>query len=134
MKKWIIFVCCLALFSCFLNRTVPYVPSLIVDPEKIIERVLTSQPPEYAGDVPYKVSVKSDSIEMWMSESEGGGKSEGSTGAIYYKNISKIVLNHTDIWYVEILDHSGIWMYNVFSYKENEAKQFIDALYTVMGK
>ena len=60
-------------FFLLFNRTVPYVPSLIVDPEKIIERVMTSQPPEYAGAVPYKVSVKSDSIEMWMSESGGGG-------------------------------------------------------------
>ena len=25
-------------------------------------------------------------------------------------------------------------MYNVFSFEESEAKQFIDALYTVMGK
>lgn len=132
MKKWIVFVSCLALFAC--SRTVHYVPSLIVDPEKIIQRVMTSQPPEYAGDVPYKVSVKNDSIEMWMSEPGGEGKSEGSTGAIYYKNIGKIVLNHTDIWYVSIFDHSGIEMYNIFSFKENEAKKFIDALYTVTGK
>jgi hypothetical protein len=133
MKKWIVFVCCVALFAC--NSAVRYVPNPnVTDPAKVIERIMISQPPHYAGAVPYKVSVKSDSIEMWMSEPGGGGKSGGSPGEIYYKNIGKVVLNHTDIWYVEILDHSGIWMYNVFSFEESEAKQFIDALYTVMGK
>ena len=132
MKKWVVFVCCLALFAC--NRTVHYDPSLIVAPEKIIERVMTSQPPEYAETVPSRVSVKNDCIEMWTSESGGGGKSEVSAGTIYYKNIGKTMLNHTDIWYVSIIDHSGILMYNVFSFKENEAKQFIDALYTLTGK
>jgi hypothetical protein len=134
MKKWIMFVCCLALFAC--NSAVRYVPNPNVsDPAKVIERIMISQPPQYAGDVPYKVSVKSDSIEMWMTEkSEGEGKSGGGPGEIYYKNIGKVVLNHTDIWYVEILDRSGIWMYNVFSFEESEAKQFIDALYTVMGR
>jgi hypothetical protein len=135
MKKWIMFVCCLALFACALNSAVPYVPNPNVsDPAKVIERIMISQPPQYAGDVPYKVSVKSDSIEMWMTESGDEGKSGGGSGEIYYKNIGKVVLNHTDIWYVEILDRSGIWMYNVFSFEESEAKQFIDALYTVMGR
>jgi hypothetical protein len=133
MKKWIMFACCLALFAC--SSAVRYVPNPNVsDPAKVIERIMISQPPQYAGDVPYKVSVKSDSIEMWMTESGGEGKSGGGLGEIYYKNIGKVVLNHTDIWYVEILDRSGIWMYDVFSFDESEAKQFIDALYTVMGR
>jgi hypothetical protein len=133
MKKWIMFVCCLALFAC--NSAVRYVPTPNVsDPAKVIERIMISQPPQYAGDVPNRVSVKSDSIEMWMTESGGEGKSGGGPGVIYYKNIGKVVLNHTDIWYVAILDRSGIWMYNVFSFDESEAKQFIDALYTVMGR
>ena len=129
----LIAACCLALFAC--NSAVRYVPNPNVsDPAKVIERIMISQPPHYAGAVPYKVSVKSDSIEMWMTEPGGGGKLGESLGVIYYKNIGKVVLNHTDIWYVEILNPSGIWMYNVFSSDENEAKQFIDALYTVMEK
>jgi hypothetical protein len=133
MKKWIMFGCCLALFAC--NSAVRYVPNPNVsDPAKVIERIMISQPPHYAGAVPSIVSVKSDSIEMWMTEPGGGKKFGGNPGEIYYKNIGKVVLNHTDIWYVEILDRSGIWMYNVFSFDESEAKLFIDALYTVMGK
>jgi hypothetical protein len=135
MKKWIMFVCCLALFACALNSAFPYVPNPNVsDPAKVVQRIMISQPPDYAGAVPFKVSVKSDSLEMWMTEPGGGGKFGESHGVIYYKNIGKVVLNHTDIWYVEIFDHSGIWMYNGFSFEESEAKQFIDALYTVMGK
>jgi hypothetical protein len=71
---------------------------------------------------------------MWMTEPGGGGKFGGSPGEIYYKKIGKVVLNYTDIWYVAILDRSGIGMYNVFSFDESEAKLFIDALYTVMEK
>jgi hypothetical protein len=135
MKKWIMFVCCLALFACALNSAVPYVPNPNVsDPAKVIERIMISQPPDYAGAVPFKVSVKSDSLEMWMTEPGGGEKFGESHGVIYYKNIGKVVLNHADIWYVEILNPSGIWIYNVFSFDENEAKQFVDALYTVMEK
>ena len=50
----------------------------------------------------------------------------GIPGEIYYKKIGKVVLNYTDIWYVAILDRSGIGMYNVFSFDESEAKLFID--------
>jgi len=65
---------------------------------------------------------------MWMTDPGGGG----SPGEIYYKDIGKVVLNYTNIWYAAILDRSGIGMYNVFSFNEGEAKLFIDALYTVM--
>ena len=135
MKKWIVFPCCLALLSCFLNPTVAYVPNRTVDPAQIIERTMTSQPPEVAGAVPYKVSVNSDSIKMWMpGQGDGGGGSGGNFGEIYYREIGKVVLKHTDIWYVQILDYSGVEMYNVFATKESDAKQFIDALFTVMGR
>ena len=129
MKKWIMFACCPVLLACALNTAVPYVPNPNVsDPAKVVERIMISQPPDFAGAVPSKVSVKSDSIEMWMPEAGGGG----SPGEIYYKDIGKVVLNYTNIWYVAILDRSGIGMYNVFSFDESEAKLFIDALYTVM--
>jgi hypothetical protein len=131
MKKWLVFACCLVPLSCFLNPTVSYIPNRIIDPAKVIERVMTTQPPERAGAVPYRVSVYNDSIKMWMPDQSDGGR---NIGELYYKEIGKVVLKHTDIWYVEILDQSGIGMYNVFSFKESEAKQFIDALYTVMGK
>jgi len=132
LKKWLVLACCLAPLSCFLNPNVSYVPNRIVDPAKIIERVMTSQPPEIAGSVPYKVSVQSDSIKMWMGEKGDAGG--GNIGEIYYNEIGKVVLKHTDIWCVEILDQTGVGMYNVFSSHESEAKQFIDALYTVMGR
>lgn len=129
MKKWMIFAYCSALFACALNSAVPYTPNPNVsDPAKVIERIMISQPPDYAGAVPSKVSVKSDSIEMWMT----GPGSGGSPGEIYYREIGKVVLNYTNIWFVAIIDRSGIGMYNVFSFDESQAKLFIDALYTVM--
>lgn len=140
MKKWFIAACCFALVACFLrNRAVPYVPNPNVsEPENVIERVIKSQPSSYAGTVPYVVSVRNDHIELQISEPGGGLIHGGSPGevryAIYYKNIGKIVLNKTDIWYAEILDRSGYWMYYVWSFDENEAKLFIDAMYTVMGR
>jgi hypothetical protein len=135
MKRWLMFLSCIALFACALNSAIPYVPHPNVsDPAKVIERIMISQPPDFAGAVPSKVSVESDSIKMWMAEPGGGGKSGGSPGEIYYQNIGKVVLNYTNIWYVEILDRSGMGMYNVFSFDESEAKLFIDALYTVMER
>jgi hypothetical protein len=136
MKKWLIFACCLALFSCARNRAVPYVPNPnVTEPAKVIERVIKSQPASYAGAVPYAVSAKNDCIEMQMTEPGGWLRSSGDAiNMIYYKNIGRLVLNKTDIWYIEILDRSGYWMYYVWSFDENEAKLFIDAIYTVMGK
>jgi hypothetical protein len=135
MKQRLMFVCCLALFACALNSAIPYVPHPNVsDPAKVIERIMISQPPDFAGAVPFKVSVESDSIKMWMTEPGGGKGGGGSPGEIYYQNIGKVVLNYTNIWYVEIMDRSGIDLYNVFSFDESEAKLFIDALYTVMER
>ncbi len=128
MKRWLVSLCCLAPLSCFLNPTVSYVPQSIIDPAKVIERVMTSQPPDYAGAVPNKVSVTNDSIQMWMPAQGDGGP---NIGEIYYNEIGKVVLKHTDVWYVEIIDRSGVGMYNVFTRDESEAKQFMDALYTV---
>ena len=130
---------CLALSACAHNRTdVPYFPNPNVsEPAKVIERVIKSQPPAWADPVPYEVIVKSDCIELRTTE-RGGFLSRGTPGevrsAICYQNIGKVVLNYTNIWYVEILDRSGMGMYNVFSFDESEAKLFIDALYTVMER
>ena len=110
MKEWILFLGCLALLACALNTAVPYVPNPNVnDPAKVIERIMISQLPDFAGAVPYKASVKNDSIEMWMT----GPGSGGSPGGNYYRGIGKVVLNYTNYWYVAILDRPGIGMYKV---------------------
>ena len=146
MKKWIIVACCFALSACAFFRAVPYAPiPNVSEPAKVIERVLKSQPPAYADEVPFEVSVKSDCIELRTTDPGRFGGSPGEVrSAIYYKNIGKVVLNKddiwkavlnkTDIWYVEIFDRSGNWMYDVWTFDESEAKLFIDALYTVMPK
>jgi len=82
MKKWMVFLCCLALFACALNSAVPYVPNPNVSaPEKVIERIMISQPPDYAGAVPFKVSVinrpkivltEIDPLSLILSPSPGG--------------------------------------------------------------
>jgi hypothetical protein len=130
---------CLALSACAHNRTdVPYFPNPNVsEPAKVIERVIRSQPPAWAGPVPYEVIVKSDCIELRTTE-RGGFLSRGSPGevrsAICYQNIGKVVLNKTDIWFIEIKDRLGYWMCYVYSFDESEAKLFIDAMYTMIGK
>jgi hypothetical protein len=132
MKKWLIVVCCLALSACARNRAVPYIPSPNVsEPAKVIERVLKSQPPAHAFDVPFEVIVNSDCIELRTTYPGTPGENRS---AICYINIGKVILNKTQLWYVEILDRSGYYIYNVYSFDESEAKLFIDALYTVMGK
>ena len=137
MKKWLVVACCLALLACARTRTdVPYVPNPNVsEPTKIIERVIKHQPPAY-NTIPYEVSAKSDCIEM--TESGGGwafvGIPRDVASKICYRNIGKIVLNKTEIWYVEIYDRLGNWMCYVYSFDESEAKLFIDAMYTMMAK
>ncbi|RPI70680.1 MAG: hypothetical protein EHM38_05325 [Geobacteraceae bacterium] len=136
MKKLIIVACCLVLSACARNReNVPYVPNPnINEPTKIIERVIKHQPAVYIT-VPYEVSAKSDCIEMRITEPGSRRKSPGDVAnTICYQNIGRIVLNKGDIWYVEIIDRLGNWMYYVYSFDESEAKLFIDAMYTMMGK
>jgi hypothetical protein len=144
MKKWLIVACCLALSACARTRTdVPYVPNPnVIDPAKVIERVITHQPSAYLT-VPYKVSANSDCIRMWMTEERRTGSVVGQVfgqsipvdvaSTICYRNIGKIVLNKTDIWYAEIYDRLGNWMCYVYSFDESEAKLFIDALHAMMA-
>jgi hypothetical protein len=138
MKKWLVVVCCFALFACARNRSVPYVPNPNVsEPTKIIERAIKYQPSAY-NTVPHEVSAKSDCIELRSTEYGGGWLKGGSPGevanTICYRNIGKIVLNKTDIWYAEVYDRLGNWMCTVYFFDESEAKLFIDAMYTMMGK
>jgi len=57
---------------------------------------------------------------------------EDTSMTICYENIGKVILYKTDICYVEIYDRMNNWMYTVYSFEENNAKKFIDALYTMM--
>jgi hypothetical protein len=81
---------------------------------------------------------------MWMAEERKygsiGGQIFGSSipvdvsSVICYRNIGKIALNKTDIWYAEVSDRLGNWMCYVYSFDEKEVKLFIDAMYTMMAK
>jgi HJR/Mrr/RecB family endonuclease len=51
---------------------------------------------------------------------------------ICYENIGKVNLYKTDICFVEIYDRMNNWMYTVYSFEESKAKNFIDALYSMM--
>ena len=136
MKKWFVVAICLALSACARNHMVSYVPNPnVIEPTKVIEQIIRTQPPAYARPVPYAVSVKNDYIELQVTEPGGWFGGPGNvTNTIYYKNIGKVILNKYDIWCVEILDRAGNWMYYVWSFDESEAKLFIDALYTMMGR
>jgi hypothetical protein len=137
MRKLLIVACCFALSACARNRTdvVSYVPNQNVsEPAKVIERVIKHQSPVYIT-VPYEVSARSDCIEMRMTEPGGWFRSPGDiANTICYRNVGKIVLHKGDIWYIEIIDRLGNWMYYVYSFDESEAKLFIDAMYTMMAK
>lgn len=123
--------------SCSHFDIVRYQPNLNHNqPQSTIERVLREQPPSW-GDVPYQISVKDDRIEMRIFK-EGGPLPVVNPGSevsmiIYYKNVGTMVLHkhRSGVWYVEIYDSLGYWLYSVNCYNEDDAKGFIDALYTV---
>jgi hypothetical protein len=101
-----------------------------------IERVIKQQPSSY-NTVPYDVAANSDCIVMRMTEQGGWGPFQANPGnyvnSICYRNIGKVTLNKTDIFYVEVYDRAGNWLCYVYSFDESEAKLFIDALHTMMA-
>jgi hypothetical protein len=137
MLKWLaVGLCCVAISACAHFRKIPYEPKANVsEPNKVIERVIKQQPSSYTT-VPYEVSAKSDCIVMTMTEPGGWfvfGQSPGTlVNTICYRNIGKVTLNKTDIFYVEVYDRAGNWLCYVYSFDESDAKLFIDALHTMM--
>jgi hypothetical protein len=114
---------------------IPYSPNPNVnEPAKVIERVIKQQPASYTY-VPFNVVVNDDCIEMKTSEPGGWFKAPGdSTNTICFRNVGKITLNSQGIWYADILDKGGAWIYYVWSYDESELKFFIDAMYVMMDR
>ena len=134
MKKLLILVCCIALYACGRYYIVPYQPNTnAVDPAATIERALKTQPPTYTT-VPYEISVDKDCIQMRLAE-EHRKRVDDKSMTICYENIGKVILYNyeNNISYVEIYDRLGYWMYTVYSFEVSKSKQFIDALYTMMG-
>jgi hypothetical protein len=138
MLKWLALgLCCVAISACAHFRKIPYEPTANVsEPNKVIERVIKQQPSSY-NTVPYDVAANSDCIVMRMTEQGGWGPFQANPGnyvnSICYRNIGKVTLNKTDIFYVEVYDRAGNWLCYVYSFDESEAKLFIDALHTMMA-
>jgi len=131
MKKMIILMCCIALSAC--GHLLPHQPNTnAIDPAKTIERIIKSQPPSYTT-VPYEISVTKDCIQMRLAEERRKPKRvDDISKTICFENIGKVMLYKTNIFYVEIYDRFNNWMYTVYSFEESKAKNFIDALYTMM--
>jgi hypothetical protein len=134
----ILLAVCIPLYlaACARNYTVAYTPrSVPEEPAKIIERVLRQQPPAYAY-VPFDLNVGSDCIQFKTVEWTGLGinrRPNELVTTLCYNNIGRITLNKADHWYVDIYERGGIWMYQVWSYNEKEAKLFIDALFAIVN-
>jgi hypothetical protein len=133
MKKMLILICCIALSACGRLYIIPYQPNTnAINPTTTIERTIKLQPPAYTT-VPYEISVKNDCIQMRLTE-EHRKRVDDISKTICYENIGKVILYKykNNICYVEIYDRLNNWMYTVYSFEESKAKNFIDALYTMM--
>ena len=119
---------------------VPYQPKFKdKNPAETIKQIIRSQPPAYIA-IPYKISVQSDCLEMMVTEERSSSPvplplapsyTATVSKVICYKNIGEVILHESNVWYVEIYDRLGNWMYTVYCYNEIDAKRFIDALYTM---
>jgi hypothetical protein len=133
MKNMFLLLFCIVLFSCGSLYIIPYQPNTnAIDSIQTIERIIRSQPPAWTT-VPYELSVTKDCIQMRFLEKHRKPQRVDDTSiTICYKNIGKVNLYKTDIYYVEIYDRMNNWMYTIYSFEESDAKIFIDALYTMM--
>lgn len=139
MREILLIVLSCFFVACRTISTVPYAANPnIAEPEKIIEWCIKSQPPAWAYPPPFEVTVNKDCIEIRTTDPGGGWFFGGAPGelrtAIYFKNVGKLTLYNDRIWYVEILDRAGYWMYYVYSLDESSAKHFMDAMHTMMAR
>jgi hypothetical protein len=134
MKKILILVVfCIVLSACGRLYIIPYQPNTnAIDPAQTIEQMIRSQPPAWTT-VPYEIAVTKDCIQMRLAEKRHKPRRvDDISTTICYENIGKVNLYKTDICYVEIYDRMNNWMYTVYSFEESKAKNFIDALHTMM--
>lgn len=144
MERFLSVLICVALFGCGHSDIITYQPNPNDNnAATTIQQIIKSQPPAYAT-IPYEVSAKSDCLELLIIEERSfspiplpsplGSKYTANVfKVICYENIGQVLLNKSKIWYVEIYDRLGYWVYTVYCYDEIEAKRFIDALYTMIG-
>ena len=145
MKQIISITACLILLACSHKDVIPYTPytpdiSNINDPITTIKDTLEQQPPAYAY-VPARVEVTDKFIKLYLVESGilskfiGGGRIVPTI--LYYKNLGVPKLGRSmnpSIWHVEIYDKFGNDLYWVYTQEENEAKEFLNALYYMIKK
>jgi len=115
-------------------RAVDYKPDLsnVSDPLTTLKMVVESQPASYAYLMPSKVEVDDECIRIYET-------SDATIlfMTIYFKNIGNFNLyekKDSSVWYIEILDLSGTMMYRVFTFYEDDAKGFMDAMALQVGK
>ena len=92
----------------------------------VIKEVIESQPQALAY-LPSIIEVSDTYIKLF----EGEIKSPTLMASIFFKNVKELKLfrsRDSSVWYVEIYDKQGYYMYRIYSYFEKDAKRFVDAM------
>jgi len=146
MKKLLIVLYCLLLFPLYAcsrqTNLQSYQPikSNDYDPVPIIKSAIELQPPTYV-DLPTKVEVTNKYIKLIYLESafkfpvsvfaRREDQIETET-VILYEHIGSLKLFRKDVWWVEIADPAGNYIYSIYTFNEDRAKRLIDALTVLM--
>ena len=99
----------------------------------IIREAILNQPGNYA---PQSVLINDEVLEIRKITTQGRGRRRSSTTdttTVTLSSIGNIVLTRATIYYVAtIFDTEGSEQYRVYTSLESQAKDFMDALKTVM--
>jgi hypothetical protein len=111
-------------------------PNPSLSPKKakaIVRETILNQPGKYA---PQSVLINDEVLEIRKITSQGRGKRRSSTTdttTVALSSIGNIVLSRATIHYVvTIFNKENEEQYRVYTTHESQAKEFVDALKTVM--
>lgn len=124
------------------NYEQPYQPARSngYDSISVIKSAIELQPPTYAA-VPKRVDVNKECIKMVMAESRWRPPfawvapitfDTDAETIIRFEHIGSAKLFKSDVWWVELRDPAGNYIYAIYSFREDRAKQVIDALTVMM--
>lgn len=138
-KQYLLFrsLSLLLLLSCA-PSTMEYkpVPNPHLSPKKaktIVRETILNQPGNYA---PQSVLINDELLEIKKITTQGRGRRRNSTTettTVTLSSIGNIVLSRATIYYVvTIFDKENSEQYRVYTNLDSQAKDFIDALKTIM--
>ena len=134
-KNIVTLIITLLLIGC---STIGYTPNTsktnTIEAKAIVKLIVQEQPGELA---PIKVEITDRYFKMYATKSNpANGYIIPWNTVVYFNNIGKIELKQekkwSKKWYViSIIDRNQNLRYSVYSSQENNAKLFIDALFTL---